>query len=141
MILDCLIDKSGNYSKDPVMILNFPLKCDRRKRLSDEEILKEFSQNEELKGIVITGKEDPIDNIDSLRSFIFSLRKFFKPGERPHLSIFTKYFAYELERKSWHGAQYELMYYGNAILNCGRLSIKKNKFHFDIIKYNGLQHS
>ena len=138
MYLECISDSSKKYYGKPVMVLN--ISENSIQNFSDEEILKRFSEDDETEAIVIIGS-DPMDKVDALRSFMFSARKFFSPNSRPRIIIFTKYFAYELERKSWHGAQYELMYYGNAILNCGRLSIKKNKSQFDIIKYNGLQHS
>ena len=88
--------------------------------IPDEEILKMFSQNLNTQIIIIYGLE-PNNNVDAMRSFIFSARKFFDPTvSRPLIMIYTALKFEDLQKANcWSGLYSEIRQYGNAAVKCG----------------------
>ena len=160
MKLKSIVDISSQFYKEPSMLINapgwsFPLRdCPdvfllnhETKEYKDEIILKRFSENPQTKAIVIAGLE-PMENVIDLRSFIFSARKFFDPGNRPKIIILTTYYMEELPQKKWGGLRSEIIQYGNCIIRCGRYEKTKKKvlgiplsYNQNLYSYNGYQYS
>ncbi len=135
MFIHTEIDRSRKYYGKLVMILG--LSRFTTENLPDEDILKTFTNIPEVEGFVISGTAgvDPIDHLDSIRSFIFAARKYFSPGTRPPIIVRTNYSETELNRKFFSGLESEFHLYGNVILHFGwPIFMRKEKY------YTKLQH-
>ena len=103
--------------------------------IPNTDILQKFKSDDNLKAIVIGGLE-PMDQMNDLRGFIFDARKFFEPGDRPKIVIYTGYEMDELNKMHYSGLASELMQYGNAMVIAGRNIWKtKKKFYLSINTY------
>lgn len=131
------VDSSKRYFAKPVMVLTMDSDTSHGKRLSDDEIIKVYSEHPENHGIVITGS-DAMDHVDELRAFIFTFRKHFAPNTRPRIIIYTNYFMEELnDKKYWRGLKCEILFYGNVLLKYGRSSQYDWRLYFD--KFLGIK--
>jgi hypothetical protein len=141
MHLQQFIEVSTSKNKTPAMHLMLPPYIWKREihlpnfkldivNFPDDEILKMFVENPSTDTIVIFGDE-PLNNVVELRSFIFSARKFFDPGTRPLIVIYTSYFFDELSKiPSWTGLYCEFLQYGRIVIKFER-SQKKRNFYVD----------
>ena len=129
MRLKQIINQSKKFYQATSMILKCPTLF-RCQNFPDEEILKKFDKNKKAKAIVIAGM-DPMNQLIELRSFIFSARKHFNPGNRPLIIIYTHYYFDEL--KDWSGVESEMLQYGNVLLKCGRPKENETMKYFNHI--------
>lgn len=130
MHLQQFIEVSTSKDKVPAMHLVLPPSIWKREvhlplfhfdvvNFPDEEILQMFSENHTTDTIIISGHE-PLDNTVELRSFIFSARKFFSPGSRPLIIIYTNHFFDEFHKiPSWTGLYCEFLQYGRILIKFG----------------------